>query len=260
MDKTPALDLTEHRQSTASDAPLYKKVVSILRDEIVRGEFPIGSLLPTEIELCARFNISRHTVREALRELRAQGLVTSRRGSGTTVIPPSEAPHTYVHQSGSFDELSQYVGHRWDILSSEMVTLDDALAERIDSDRDTRWVRIHALRYQQDDTAPPCWTEVYLHSDYAQAARLIGKQQRAMYELIQDLYGIHINEATQTIRGIEAPDHVAKALKLKKRSVVIEVERIYRLADGKVIEVSYNLYPVTQFQFSIKLRRAPASL
>ncbi len=61
-----------------------------LRKEIVDGIYPpVGSQLPTEHELCERFAVSRYTVREALRRLREDNLVSSRPRTGTQVIPPA---------------------------------------------------------------------------------------------------------------------------------------------------------------------------
>ena len=68
--------------------PLYLQVASALKDDIVSGAYPVGSLLPTEDALCERFSVSRYTVRGALRLLRDDGLVSSRQGAGTVVTPP----------------------------------------------------------------------------------------------------------------------------------------------------------------------------
>ena len=82
--------------SVKSDEPLYLQVVHALKDEIVSGVHPVGSQLPTEEELCERFSVSRYTVREALRRLREDNLVSSRQGAGTTVVPPRPSD-SYVH-------------------------------------------------------------------------------------------------------------------------------------------------------------------
>src|SRR3954467_4184650 len=95
---------TPLRVNVASDDPLYLQVVRALKDEIVRGVFPVGSQLPTEEELCERFSVSRYTVREALRRLRDDRLVASRRGAGTIVVAPS-SPDSYVHEVTSFNDL-----------------------------------------------------------------------------------------------------------------------------------------------------------
>ncbi len=56
------------------------RLAAHLQDAIVRGDFAVGSSLPSERELMSRFKVSRTTVREALRGLGAQGLVEVRRG------------------------------------------------------------------------------------------------------------------------------------------------------------------------------------
>ena len=67
----------------------------------------IGAKPPTEMELCDRYDVSRCTVRAALRELRVGGLVSMRRGSGTRVV--SKAPKdSYVQSVNSLSELLRY--------------------------------------------------------------------------------------------------------------------------------------------------------
>ena len=65
--------------------PLYQIVAESLIAAIQRGEHPVGSELPSETALCARFNVSRNTVREAVRLMEQAGLVSRRQGIGTRV-------------------------------------------------------------------------------------------------------------------------------------------------------------------------------
>jgi GntR family transcriptional regulator, transcriptional repressor for pyruvate dehydrogenase complex len=60
----------------------YDEVARRLRDGILSGALVAGQRLPTEAELCERFGVSRSTVREALRVLGSQHLVTTSRGVG----------------------------------------------------------------------------------------------------------------------------------------------------------------------------------
>jgi DNA-binding FadR family transcriptional regulator len=66
---------------------LHKTVVRDLSGRILRGEFPPGTALPTEALLCARLEVSRTSLREAIRVLAAKGLVESRPRVGTRVLP-----------------------------------------------------------------------------------------------------------------------------------------------------------------------------
>ena len=76
--------------------PLYLRVARELKGEILAGTLPVGAQLPTEDQLCARFGVSRHTVREALRRLREDHLVASRQGAGTVVVS-GQGQDAYAH-------------------------------------------------------------------------------------------------------------------------------------------------------------------
>ena len=70
---------------TAGPMPLYQQLKQRLRDEIERGDYKPGDQLPAEPELIQQFGVSRITVRQALSDLAAEGLVVRRHGKGTFV-------------------------------------------------------------------------------------------------------------------------------------------------------------------------------
>lgn len=62
------------------------RIYSDILNRIIEGEYKVGERLPTEHMLAERFATSRPTVREALAQLRADGIIATRHGSGTTVM------------------------------------------------------------------------------------------------------------------------------------------------------------------------------
>jgi GntR family transcriptional regulator, phosphonate transport system regulatory protein len=64
---------------------IWKSIASALQGEIASGHYRAGDKLPTEAELSLRFGVNRHTVRRALAEMAASGLVAARRGAGVYV-------------------------------------------------------------------------------------------------------------------------------------------------------------------------------
>ncbi len=92
--------MTTRRESTTASATerrrrprgLVRVVVDQLDEEIRSGKLPIGSKLPSEAEILARFDVSRTVVREALSRLQASGLVETRHGIGTFVSRADSAP------------------------------------------------------------------------------------------------------------------------------------------------------------------------
>src|SRR5262245_16197210 len=125
-----------------SDDPLYLQVVRALKDEIVSGVHPVGSQLPTEEELCERFSVSRYTIREALRRLREDNLVSSRQGAGTIVVPPRPA-ESFVHEVMSINDLVAFAtGVRFAIDAIEMIEVDAKLAARLGIPSGDEWLSV----------------------------------------------------------------------------------------------------------------------
>ena len=78
---------------TVALTPLWQSIAQTLRSEIAAGHFGLGDKLPTEAELARRFGVNRHTVRHALGQMAAEGLVHARRGAGVFVAArPTDYP------------------------------------------------------------------------------------------------------------------------------------------------------------------------
>ena len=72
--------------------PLYTRVASILRERIRAGEWMPGTQIPTIDALCAQYHVAEITLRQAVKTLAAEGLLSSRRGKGTFVIDAPRHP------------------------------------------------------------------------------------------------------------------------------------------------------------------------
>ena len=71
-----------------SSSPLYHQLMQRIRGDIERGTYPTGSRIPPEHELEQLYQVSRVTVRRALSELTAEGLLERKQGKGTFVSMP----------------------------------------------------------------------------------------------------------------------------------------------------------------------------
>ena len=79
----------------AKRGSLVAHLVQTLRDQLTRGEFPVGGRLPSEAQLSSTHGVSRTVVREAIAALRADDLVEPRQGAGVFVLqvrPPAQLP------------------------------------------------------------------------------------------------------------------------------------------------------------------------
>lgn len=83
-------DALARRNRGAVFAPLYKQIKQLLVEGLDQGEWKPGELIPSEIELAVRFQVSQGTVRKAIDELAAEHLLVRRQGKGTFVATHHE--------------------------------------------------------------------------------------------------------------------------------------------------------------------------
>ncbi|MFC4076230.1 aminotransferase-like domain-containing protein [Salinithrix halophila] len=76
----------EWKPQKENELPVYVQIVRYIRGKIAAGEWPVGTLLPSQRTLADIFGVNRSTVVSALEELAADGLVEGRVGSGTRVL------------------------------------------------------------------------------------------------------------------------------------------------------------------------------
>lgn len=234
---------------------LYLQIARALKEEIVGGVYPVGSQLPTEDELCERFSVSRYTVREALRRLREDNLVSSRQGAGT-VVAPRRTSDTYEHDVMSINDLVSWsVGKRFAIESMEMLQLDDKLAARTGLASGGEWLAVCGFGHEDGVKVPVCWAEYYIHRDFAAVGRLLQRHAGPIFPLIEDLFGQRIVEVHQEIAATVIPRALARPLEVKAGTPALEVRRTYKMAHGEIAQVTISRYPAARFRHTMTLRR-----
>jgi DNA-binding GntR family transcriptional regulator len=233
----------------------YIQVARALRKEIVDGVYPVGSQLPTEHELCQQFSVSRYTVREALRRLREDNLVSSRPRAGTMVVPRPSS-HAYVQDVVSINDLLAFAtGARFAIESIAMVTVDDELAQRSGLKVGEQWLAVRGFRRAEGADAPVCCTEYYINRAFAAVGRMLQNHTGPIFPLIEDLFGISIVEVRQEISAVQVGVELADALKVEPGTPALEMQRTYTTSDGEIAQVTVNTHPGARFRHSMTMRR-----
>jgi DNA-binding GntR family transcriptional regulator len=244
-----------HETGGQAPGPLYLQVARTLRDDIVNGSYPVGSQLPTEEELRARFSVSRFTVREALRRLRDDGLVASRQGAGTVVVPgPSE---TDLFPTTSISDLLAWANDtRFEIESIGMITIDSALSTRISIPTGEEWLRVRGLRLRDDNDVPVSWIEYYINRNFASVGRLLPRSKGPIFPLIEDLFGVTISEVEHAVSASILAPALAAKLGVEKKSAALEILRSYRTSDGRIAQVTVNTHPAARHRHRLLMQRA----
>jgi len=241
--------------------PQYLLVAQRLIDDITGGRYPVGSLLPTEFELCTQFGVSRHTIREAIRRLHERGLVSRQRGIGTTV-KASRVDARYVQSTAAISDLPRYVEDtRLVTTEAEDVIADEALAELLRCPPGQRWVKVTGFRYAGKAKLPMALTEIYINAAYGGIRKLIGTMKVPVYTLLEKQYGVTIVEVAQEISATTIGAADARRLSVKPGSAGLVVTRRYLGDNDRPVEVAVNLHPADRFSYSMSMRlQVPAGV
>lgn len=237
----------------------YQQLADALGSEIRSGRIGVGERLPTEAELARQFEVSRHTVREALRLLRDQGLITSRQGQGSRVR--SAAPRlAYVEAATSVDDLLEFaLATHLEQLKVEDVVADDALAEELGVEPGRRWTRITGLRVANDDDATPiCWADLYVDAALWSGGELGVAEQIALFQKVAAELR-HDVEVHQEIAAAAVPGWCAGSFGVEPQSGALRVVRTYVDRQGRPFLVSINLHPADRYTHRTVLRRRPSA-
>jgi DNA-binding GntR family transcriptional regulator len=236
--------------------PLYAVVARTLRGEIVDGAYPVSAQLPTEGALSTRFAVSRHTVREALRRLREEGLVSSRRGAGTMVAAPSGADLHVLNAMTVGDLVAFAHGTRLRIDEIRLAAVGARAAARVGIAAGEPWLTVRGARCRGEGQPPLCLTEYHIHRRFAAIGRLLPSRDGPVFPLIEAMFAVRIAEVEQEIGASALAPETAAVLGVEPGSTALEVRRTYRLDDGTIAQVTVNTHPAARYRHSMTMRRA----
>lgn len=233
--------------------PRYQKISNELLREISAGKFPVGSMLPTELELCERFGVSRFTVREALRRLHDMGLLNRRRGSGT-LVRSLEPQAALVQALDSMSAMLQYPPEtQIKPLKSESLTVNAEQANMLNCRVGRKWERISCLRWI--DSTPICWTDIYVLPRYKSVVNIIGEGTKPVFELLLDAFDETVNNVRVEMSASSVTAEMAEALSVETGTPAMTIVRRYVGNRDRTFEVSVSVHPEGRFTYAMDLSR-----
>ncbi|MFO1455653.1 MAG: GntR family transcriptional regulator [Steroidobacteraceae bacterium] len=239
--------------------PRYRQLADELIGEIRAGRRRVGETLPGELELAQSYDVSRHTVREALRQLEELGLIARQQGIGT-VVTARESSESYVHRVRSPEQLMQYpADSRLSVVSSGEVVANRALARLLDCATGARWFRVRSIRRLKPGGLAICWSDVYLLPEYASIVDTIGRRRPPIYELIEQRFDERVDSVNVEVFAGQIGADRAGPLGVEPGAPSLNVVRRYTGRNRRVFEVSVSEHPASRFTYSLELRRGWAS-
>lgn len=209
-----------------SPVPFYFQLAELLEHEITSGRWEPGARFPSEPDICARYGLSRTTVRQALARLEQRGLVERLKGQGTFV--QSVVPGLWLLQSteGFFqdevDRSGRTVTSR--ILRAERGPLPGWACEELELPHDAEGATLERLR--SVDGAVALYVVNHLPASLADAALTITNPNESLYRRLRERAGIVPHGGRRTLEAVAAPDWLAALLELQPGAPVAFIKSV----------------------------------
>ncbi|MFT4257901.1 MAG: GntR family transcriptional regulator [Pseudoxanthomonas sp.] len=240
---------------TQRSKPRYAELGTLLQTAIEKGEYPIGTLLPTELELCERFAVSRYTARAALAQLIAAGLVKRRPGAGTRVIAQN-AVMRYEHEIDTVDMLMQYGNStRLKIFETARLPADAEVAQKLDMREGKDYLHLRGLRLEEPDRQPIAVTEMLVPVRSGVPAEKLLDTASSARTVAHFLDPARLLRVEQVFDAASFDADDAKLLGIRKGEPAMRVQRRYIDAKGRLLMLAISLHPPGRFAYSMVLSR-----
>ncbi|HEX5806490.1 MAG TPA: GntR family transcriptional regulator [Macromonas sp.] len=230
--------------STPAFSPLYQQIKTLILQSLQEGEWKPGDLIPSELELAARYRVSQGTVRKAIDELSAENLLVRRQGKGTFV-----ATHNEKHIQYRFLRLQPDEGNRDSEGPAERRVLecrqlrgpsDIARALGLRTGEPVLEVK-RVLSFQN---VPTILEDIWLPGNAFKDLTLqtLAEHQGPMYALFETQFGVRMVRAEEKLKAVGADEATAERLGVPTGFPLLSVERIAYTYNDVPMEFRRGLY------------------
>ncbi|MEM8986240.1 MAG: GntR family transcriptional regulator [Pseudomonadota bacterium] len=237
--------------------PLYHQIYTVLKNRITNGVYPFNTVLPGEQELCKSFGVSRITIKRALGELAAEGVVSRHRGRGTVVRLHLPSPIVKANFDGLLENLIQ-MGVNTDVklLEFSEMPAPAVIAESLEIAEGDKVQ--HSIRLRLIEGAPFSYLRTYLPMDIAKPIKKKDLTSTPLLTLLKRS-GVKVNSARQTITAVAAEPAVAGALELSVGAPVLKIIRVIKDDELRPVQCIVAFYRPDRYEYEMKLSRDDGS-
>jgi len=228
-----------------------------LLEEITSSQLPPGTKLPTEGELAKRFNVSRATVRDAVRALVEAGYVTRRRGSGSYVSERRRMPHG-LDSTLSYLAMIESAGARagMHVLSA---AFEECTEEEVALHLTTGDSVLAVERVRTADDRPVIYSRDRIPARLLRADLELHELDPSLFALLRSS-GHAADHATATLRAVASTSQTAKVLGVRRGKPLLYIEEVDYGRDGTPVMLSREWHVSEAFDVRINRKaQTPSS-
>lgn len=207
-----------------SPVPLYYQLYTILLNDIRSGVLKPGDMLPTEVSLMEKYDLSRSTVRQAMSDLVHKGYVVREKSKGTFVKDIS-ATLSYKDKVKGFGQFSRLDGRKEltsKVLEQRVVQVPSYICEYLKVEPGTKV--FYLKRVRSVEGAPVVYAEDWVRYEKCKDIEHVDFSKNSLLDVLEDRFGIVAHHAVRTFEccTAESQEQVAE-LNLKKNQPLLHL-------------------------------------
>jgi len=227
--------------SSPTFSPLYQQIKALITASLESGEWKPGEMIPSEIELAARYKVSQGTVRKAIDEMAADNLLVRRQGKGTFVATHHEerVEFRFLRLVSDDGELGPPESHFIEVKRTRAPNEVARLLGLKPSDS-----VVYIRRVQRFDGIPVIVEDLWLPGLLFKGltAERLAQYKGPMYGLFETEFGTRMIRATESLRAVSASADTAALLEIAQGTPLLSVERVSYTYGDKPVEVRHGQY------------------
>lgn len=235
--------------------PLYTKVTDYVMENIQSGQWPIGYMLPTELELCEQFGLSRPSVRTALLSLVNDGYLVRIKGKGTFVTTPQRLEESTIFIESFAEEMHrQGRSIQTEVLEFRIMIPEEKVRQNLQLAEGASVIKLTRLRYCAGniEEGPIVLTTSYypMKLSFLQNydfSTISVHQALAEHGMARKYTEKHINVAVLDPRS-------SRLMCLENGTLALSIVSCTRDMDDDLMEYCESLYPADRNEFILKIR------
>lgn len=235
--------------ATAPDAPafspLYQQIKALLLKGLEGGEWLPGQVIPSEVELAARFRVSQGTVRKAIDELATENVLVRRQGKGTFVATHAERATQFRFLRLLPDDGSPPALQRRLLECRRMrAPVEVARLLALGPGEAAVQVRRLLLAPQGAELQPVVLDDIWLPGTLFKGLTMERLQawRGPMYRLFEAEFAVHMIRAEEKLRAVAAQADDAALLAVPAGTPLLSVERLAYTYGDRPVELRRGLY------------------
>jgi len=231
--------------------PIYHQIVENIKSCIQKESIQIGTMIPSEHELCDIFEVSRMTIRKAIDILVHEGTLVRQKGKGTFISVPKLSQPLTALTNFTKDMVDRGMIPTSSMLSLNVILASERVAKQLDIKENEEIIFLERIRFA--DGKPHAYECSYLLYPLTKDILDVDFSKHSLYETLVTRCNIKMKKAKEMIEVSSCSNDICTKLQIPMGSLTFHIERITYDQNNRPVEYVESRYRADKFKFYVEL-------